>query len=126
MVLLVVFGGLALVLASIGIYGVMSYSVVERTREIGIRMAMGAQPEDVLKLILKQGAALIACGLALGIVAAYGLTRLISSFLFRVNANDSATFVGISLLLGIVALIACFIPARRATKIDPMISLRYE
>ena len=126
MVLLVVFGGLALVLASIGIYGVMSYTVVERTREIGIRMAMGAQPEDVLKLILTQGAALIACGLAVGLVAAYALTRLVSSFLFQVEANDSATFVGISLLLGTVALIACFIPARRATKVDPMILLRYE
>jgi ABC-type antimicrobial peptide transport system permease subunit len=126
MMLLAVFAGLALALASVGIYGVMSYSAAERTREIGIRMAMGAQSGDVLKLVLKQGVYLIAFGLAFGLVGSYALTRLLSSFLFGVDTTDLATFVGIALLLGTVALIACYIPARRATKVDPMISLRYE
>jgi putative ABC transport system permease protein len=126
MVLLAVFAGLALALASIGIYGVMSYTVAERTQEIGIRMAMGAQSGDVLKLVLKQGAYLIAFGLAFGLAGAYALTRVLSNFLFGVDANDPATFVGIGLLLGTVALIACYIPARRATKVDPMVLLRYE
>src|SRR5262249_42568526 len=126
MILLIAFAGLALALASIGIYGVMSYSVAERTREIGIRMAMGAQSGDVLKLVLKQGASLIASGLAFGVVAAFVLTRVISSFLFGIVPTDAATFIAVALLLGVVALIACFIPARRATKVDPMVSLRYE
>src|SRR5262249_34984227 len=110
MILLIAFAGLALALASIGIYGVMSYSVAERTREIGIRMAMGAQSGDVLKLVLKQGASLIASGLAFGVVAAFVLTRVISSFLFGIVPTDAATFIAVALLLGVVALIACFIP----------------
>jgi putative ABC transport system permease protein len=126
MILLAVFAGLALALASIGIYGVMAYSVAERTREIGIRMAMGAQAQDVLKLVLKQGAAVTLMGIGLGLVAALAVTRVISSFLFGVSATDPITFAGIALLLGVVALVACYIPARRATKIDPMIALRYE
>ncbi|MEK6322889.1 MAG: ABC transporter permease [Acidobacteriota bacterium] len=126
MVLLAVFAGLALALASIGIYGVVAYSVAERTREIGIRMAMGAQADDVVKLVLKQGTMLISIGVALGLVAAFAVTRVISSFLFGVSATDPATFAGIALLLGVVALIACYIPARWATKVDPMVALRYE
>jgi putative ABC transport system permease protein len=126
MVLLAVFAGLALALASIGVYGVIAYSVEERTREIGIRMAMGAQADDVLKLVLRQGAALIAIGLSLGLAASLALTRVISSFLFGVTATDPATFAGTALALGAVALLACYIPARRATKVDPMVALRYE
>ena len=126
MLLLAVFAGLALALASIGIYGVMAYSVAERTREIGIRMAMGAQAEDVVRLILKQGTVLISFGLALGLAASFALTRVISNFLFGVSATDPLTFAGIAFLLGVVALIACYIPARRATRVDPMVALRYE
>jgi putative ABC transport system permease protein len=126
MLLLAVFAGLALALASVGIYGVMAYSVEERTREIGIRMAMGAQAKDVLKLVLKQGTMLIAVGLSLGLAAAFALTRVISSFLFAVSPTDPATFAMIAFLLGAVALVACYIPARRATKVDPMVALRYE
>ncbi|MFY9555605.1 MAG: ABC transporter permease [Blastocatellia bacterium] len=126
MVLLAVFAGLALALASIGMYGVMAYSVAERTREIGIRMAMGAQPEDVMKLVLRQGAMLIVIGVGLGLAAAFALTRVISSFLFGVSASDPVTFAAIALLLGGISLLACYIPARRATKFDPMAALRYE
>lgn len=104
----------------------MAYSVAERTRQIGIRMAMGAQAEDVLKLVLKQGTALIVIGLGLGLAAAFAFTRVISSFLFDVSATDPAIFAGIGVLLGAVALLACYIPARRATKVDPMVALRYE
>ena len=124
--LLGVFAGVALVLAAVGIYGVMSYSMAQRTREIGIRMALGAQQRDVLKLAVGQGLKLVALGVGLGLLGALALTRLMSSLLFNVSATDPATLVVISLVLIAVALLASYIPARRAAKVDPLIALRYE
>ena len=120
------FGVLALVLAAVGIYGVMSYVVAGRTREIGLRMALGAQSGNVRSLILRQGMTLALIGSVIGLAIAFGATRLLKSVLYGVSASDPITFLGVTLLLATVALLACWIPARRATRVDPMIALRAE
>ena len=124
--LLSIFAAVALVLTIIGLYGVMSYSVAQRTNEIGIRMALGAQTRDVLKLIVKQGVTLVLIGLVLGMCGALALTRLLATLLFGVTTKDPATFIAIAALLSFVALLACYVPAWRATKVDPLEALRYE
>ncbi len=121
-----IFGLLGLALAAIGIYGVMSYAVASRTREIGVRMALGAQSRDVLKLVVRQGLVLTLIGAAIGLALAFAVTRWLASFLYGVSATDAVTFASIALLLVIVALIASYIPARRATKVDPLMALRHE
>jgi ABC-type antimicrobial peptide transport system permease subunit len=120
------FGLLALLLAAIGIYGIVSYGAAQRTREIGVRMALGAKQKDVLGLVLWDGLIATGAGLAVGLLLAAATTRVIAGFLYGVGATDPLTFIGVPLVLGLVAFVASYIPARRATKLDPLVALRYE
>jgi len=124
--LLGLLAGLALVLSAIGVYGVMSYSVSLRTQEIGIRVALGAQWRDVFSLVITRGFALVGAGIVIGGIASWLLSRLINQFLFGIRAGDPLTFFGVAAMLVVVAFLACYFPARRATKVDPIIALRYE
>jgi putative ABC transport system permease protein len=126
MFLLVLFAIVAMILTTVGVYGVMNYSVAQRTQEIGIRMALGAQPNEVRALILKQGLVLSSIGLAIGLAGGFAMTRLMSSLLYGVSATDPATFAVVALFLAGVALLACYIPAHKATRVDPGVALRYE
>jgi ABC-type antimicrobial peptide transport system permease subunit len=126
LLLLGCFAAMALLLAGVGVYGVISYLVTQRTREIGIRMALGAQSADVARLFIKQGMAMVMLGVALGSLGAFALTRVMTSLLFNVSANDPLTFACVAVSLLLVALAACYLPARRATRLDPLASLRRE
>jgi putative ABC transport system permease protein len=124
--LLGLFAGLATLLSAVGIFGVMNYSVQMRTREIGLRMALGAQPRRVLLLVLRQGLLLTLIGIGVGLAGALVLSRVMSGLLYGVGTSDPLTFASIVVLLGVVSLVACYIPARRATRVDPLIALKYE
>src|SRR5579862_3159768 len=121
-----IMGALGLVLAIMGVYGIVSFAVSARTQEIGIRMALGAEARDILKLVARQGLVLVATGLAVGLIAAWALTRAMASLLIGVSASDPLTYSTVAILLSAVALAACWIPARRALRVDPMVALRYE
>ena len=125
MFLLSTFSGVALVLAALGIYGVISYGVIQRTHEMGIRMALGAQRSDVLKLVLRQAMIVVLVGVGIGLLGSWALTRLMKSLLFNVSVTDPLTFAGIAVLMILIALLACLIPATRATKVDPLVALRH-
>jgi putative ABC transport system permease protein len=124
--LFAIFSAVALLLAAAGIYGVMAYFVTQRTREIGVRIALGAQWSDVIKLILRNGMFLVVLGLTIGLAGAFALTRLMTTLLFEVSPADPITFVAVAVCVIVAALLACYIPARRAAKVDPLIALRYE
>ena len=126
MLLMTVFGGAALFLAAIGIYGLMGYSVQQRTQEIGIRLALGAETGQVRRMVIGQGMRLAVAGVVIGIGAAWGLSQVIKTFLFGVKERDPMVFAGVAVLLTVVSLIAVWLPARRATRIDPVVALRYE
>jgi len=125
-VLLAAFAGLALLLGAIGIYGVQSYAVRQRVREIGIRIALGAQRSDVFRLVLGQGLKLALIGICIGLAASFALTRLMASQLYGLSATDPLTLAGVAIVLAVVALLACYIPARRASSVNPMVALRHE
>jgi putative ABC transport system permease protein len=126
LILLTVFSCVALALAAVGIYGVISYGVAQRTHEMGIRMALGAKPRDVLSLVVRQAMLLALGGVGIGLLASWALTRLMKGLLFSVSVTDPMTFVAIAVLMTLIALLACLIPALRATRVDPLVALRYE